>query len=124
MLHLGMVKMQIPNRLGHVRRAIEAALKSARQCMQSGDYVKGETVCKQALNDWRGASGPRSEESNIVTTLGKCYEAQRKYEQAYELYMEALPHLTGSSYDDVYTSLLYLNERMGTFQSKKDDKTW
>jgi|ERR1700733_704354 tetratricopeptide (TPR) repeat protein len=114
--------MQTPNRSGHARRAIEVALKSARQSMQGGDYAKAEAVCKQALNDWRSASGSKAEEGDIVTTLGKCYEAQRKYEQAYELYMDALPHLTGSAYDDVYSCLLYLNERMGAFQSKADEK--
>jgi thioredoxin-like negative regulator of GroEL len=116
--------MQTPNRSGHVRRAIEVALKSARQSMQRGDYANAESICKQALSDWRSASGPKAEESDIVTTLGKCYEAQRKYEQAYELYMDALPHLTGAAYDDVYSCLLYLNERMGTFQSKADEKPW
>jgi lipopolysaccharide biosynthesis regulator YciM len=115
--------MQTPSGSSNVRRTVEAALKSARQSMQSGDYVKAESACKQALNAWR-ASGAKSEESNIVTMLGKCYEAQRKYEQAYELYMEALPHLTGTAYDDVYTALLYLNERMGTFKSKADEKPW
>ena len=116
--------MHVPDRLSQLRRETDAALKSARQSMQGGDYVKAEAACQKALSDWRRASAPRSEESNIVATLGKCYEAQRKYEQAYELYMEVLPHLTGSAYDDVYTSLLYLNERMGTFQSKNDEKTW
>jgi hypothetical protein len=35
--------------------------------------------------------------------------------------LEALPHLKGQAYDDVYTSLFYLNERMGTFAKKKQD---
>lgn len=116
--------MHTPNRFAQTRRSVETSLKSAQQSMQRGDYVSAENSCRQALNEWRRSSGPRSEESNIVQALGKCYEAQRKYEQAHELYMEALPHLTGSAYDDVYTSLLYLNERMGTFQGKKDDNLW
>lgn len=116
--------MQTPNRFSQVRRAVDALLKTAHQNMQRGDYPAAETTCKQALNDWRRASLPRSEENNIITALGKCYEAQRKYEQAYELYMEALPQFTGSVYDEVYNHLLYLNERMGTFQGKKNETNW
>lgn len=86
-----------------------------------GDYAGAEKTIKGALDSWRAASAPRNEEAKIVLTLGKCYEAQRKYEDAYELYMESLNHLTGTAYDDVYSSFLYLNERMGTFTKKTND---
>ncbi len=113
--------MHTPNRLAQLRRTVDGLLKTAHQSMQRGDYLAAESSCKQALNEWRRASAPRSDESNIVTALGKCYEAQRKYELASELYMEVLPHFTGAAYDEVYNQLLYLNERMGTFHNKKDD---
>jgi hypothetical protein len=38
--------------------------------------------------------------------------------------MEALPNLKGEHYDDLYTSLLYLNERMGTFKQKDEQNPW
>ena len=92
----------------------------AQKCIANGDYRAAEEKCKYTLDNWRRCAGPRAEENKIVSLLGKCYEAQQKYELAYELYMEALPHLKGSAYDDIYTSLLYLNERMGAFTTKKD----
>lgn len=91
-----------------------------------GDYIGAEQICQTALKQWRSQGGPKAEEHKLVCALGKCYEAQQKYEPAYELYMEALPHLKGEAYDDVYTSLLYLNERMGTFTKKveREDRLW
>lgn len=83
-----------------------------------GDYVGAERVFKSILDTWRAASAPRNEEAKLVLALGKCYEAQRKYEDAYELYMQSLNNLTGTAYDDVYSTFLYLNERMGTFTKK------
>jgi tetratricopeptide (TPR) repeat protein len=102
----------------NLRRATDGLLNQARQLIGKGDYQLAETICEKALNSWRTGSVPRSEEGRIVLLLGKCYEAQRKYEKAYDLYMESLKHLTGSTYDDVYSSLLYLNERMGAFEKK------
>lgn len=102
----------------NVRRTTEGLLNQAQQLIGRGDYVNAETICANALNAWRAASAPRQEEGRIVLLLGKCYEAQHKYEKAYDLYMESLKHLTGSTYDDVYSSLLYLNERMGAFKKK------
>lgn len=104
-----------------LRSKTAASLKQAQQSIAKGDYAAAETICKTALDDWRRASGPKSEENPIVTLLGKCYEAQRKYEKAYELYMAVLPDLKGAAYDEIYTSLLYLNERMGTFTKKSDE---
>ena len=113
--------MHSSNNLSGLRRALDNALAQASQLIVRGDYAGAEQVCASALKQWRGASGPKTEESKIVGALGKCYEAQRKYELAYDLYMEVLPNLKGQAYDDVYTSLLYLNERMGTFTKKQND---
>jgi tetratricopeptide (TPR) repeat protein len=100
------------------RKTADDLLKQAQQLVARGDYTNAEALCTKALNGWRAASGSRQEEGRLIMLLGKCYEAQRKYEQAYELYIESLKNLTGATYDDVYTSLLYLNERMGTFTKK------
>lgn len=113
------------NRPSSLRKIIEITLNQAQQCVLKGDYTAAETLSKKALSEWRGASAsgpgsPGAEESRIISLLGKCYEAQHKYEDAYALYMEALPNLKGTAYDDVYTSLLYLTERMGTFKNKAD----
>jgi tetratricopeptide (TPR) repeat protein len=113
--------MHSSNNLSSLRRALDNALADANQLLVRGDYAGAEAVCVTALKQWRGASGPKMEESKIIGSLGKCYEAQRKYELAHDLYMEALPNLQGQAYDDVYTSLLYLNERMGTFTKKQND---
>jgi tetratricopeptide (TPR) repeat protein len=102
-----------------LRKTTDSLLNQAQQLIVKGDYARAEAVCAKALNDWRRSSGAKQEEGRIVTLLGKCYEAQHKYEQAYELYMESLKHLTGATYDDIYTNLLYLNERMGAFDKKK-----
>jgi len=110
-----------PSNLTTLRKKTGASLKQAQQSIAKGDYATAETICKTALDEWRKASGPKSEEDSIVSLLGKCYEAQRKYENAYELYMETLPHLKGAAYEEIYTSLLYLNERMGTFTKKLDN---
>ena len=113
--------MYSPSNLTTLRKKTGASLKQAQQSIAKGDYAVAETICKTALDEWRKASGPKAEEDSIVTLLGKCYEAQRKYEDAYELYMGALPHLKGVAYDEIYTSLLYLNEKMGTFTKKSDE---
>jgi tetratricopeptide (TPR) repeat protein len=89
--------------------------------MSRGDYASAEEKFKGALNAWRNGSGSRQEEARFVDVLGKCYVAQRKYEDAYALYSEALGYLTGTAYDEIYTSFLYLNERMGTFTKKDTD---
>jgi Tfp pilus assembly protein PilF len=78
-------------------------------------------LCKQALDEWRRAGAPRADEGPLVSLYGKCLEAQHKYEAAYEVYTQALDPLTGDSYNDLYTSFLYLNERMGTFTKKEKD---
>ena len=114
-------KQNNPNNL---RREIDLALSQANLLISRGEYLKAEQLCLSALNQWQNASAPKSEEHKIVCTLGKCFEAQHKYQQAYELYMESLPHLKGQAYDDVYTSLLYLNERVGTFTRKEEDRLW
>jgi tetratricopeptide (TPR) repeat protein len=108
-----------PNdRFTSLRKNLSVSLARAQQMIQRGDYAGAEVLYKEALNQWRSASAPKSEEDQFIISLGKCYEAQRKYEDAYALYMEALNHLTGASYDNVYQSFLYLNERMGTFTAK------
>jgi len=95
-------------------------LARAQSCLSRGDFAQAEILAQQALNDWRAAAAPREEEGDLVMTLGKSLLAQHKYPQVYDLYMQALNYLTGPSYDEVYASFLYLNERMGTF--KEPDK--
>lgn len=102
-------------RFTSLRKTTDDLFNQAKQLVGQGQYGSAEALCRKALESWRSAAGAKQEEGRFITLLGKCYEAQLKYEQAYDLYMESLKHLTGSSYDDVYTSLLYLNERMGTF---------
>ena len=116
--------MYSPNRLAGLRRSAEASLSQANQLITRGEYAKAEQLCQSALIEWRRSSGPKAEENRLVCVLGKCLEAQCKYEQAYELYMETLPNLKGEAYDDVYPSLLYLSERMGTFRKKEEDRLW
>ena len=116
--------MYSPNKLATLRRSTDTALKQANQLITRGDYGKAEQLCQNALNEWRRSSAPKDEENKLVCALGKCLEAQYKYEQAYELYMASLPNLKGEAYDDVYTSLLYLSERMGTFRAKEEDRLW
>jgi tetratricopeptide (TPR) repeat protein len=111
--------MNLRDRFSALRKSNDSLFAQGQQLVLRGDYPNAESKFKAALDGWRAAAGPREEESKLVTALGKCLEAQRKYEDAYELYMQALNNLTGSAYDEVYTSFLYLNERMGTF-SKKD----
>jgi len=89
--------------------------------MLSHDYTGAQAILEQALQSWRSNSAPREEEATLVTALGKCYEAQHKYEQAYELYMESLKHLKGDAYNDVYSSFVYLNERMGAFTKQSTE---
>lgn len=107
--------MHSQDRFSSLRRTTETDLDKGRKMILRSDYVGAERLFKTTLDNWRAASAPRNEEGKIVLALGKCFEAQRKYEDAYELYMESLNHLTGTAYDDVYSSFLYLNERMGTF---------
>ncbi len=87
--------------------------------MAQGDYAAAEKIFEQALSNWRRETGPKDEEGPLILLLGKAMVAQRKYEPAYDLYMQALNYLTGTAYDDVYSSFLYLNERMGTFTKKE-----
>ena len=101
------------------RKSSDDLFKQAQQLVGQGQYEDAEALCRKALESLRAGSGSKQEVSRLITLLGKCYEAQLKYEQAYDLYMESLKHLSGAAYDDVYSSLLYLNERMGTF-SKRD----
>ncbi len=102
-----------------LKRKTEQSIVQAQKLIAGGDYAAAEQILKTALDVWRSSSGPKQDEGPLILGLGKCLEAQRKYEDAYELYMESLNNLTGKTYDDVYTSFLYLNERMGTF-TKKD----
>jgi tetratricopeptide (TPR) repeat protein len=114
----GVFAMPPNDRFTALRKNISLPLSRAQQMILRGDYAGAEAVYKDALKQWRSAAAPKAEEDQFIISLGKCYEAQRKYEDAYALYMEALNHLTGTSYDNVYTSFLYLNERMGTFVTK------
>ena len=109
------------DRFGALRRSTDALLQKGQQLVSRGDYAGAAEKFKGALNAWRNGSGPRQEEARIIDFLGKCYVAQRRYEDAYALYSEALGFLTGSAYDEIYTSFLYLNERMGTFTKKPID---
>jgi tetratricopeptide (TPR) repeat protein len=110
--------MQSSNKFASIKRATEALLAQVQQCIVRGDYQNAEKLAGQALQNWRAAAAPKDEEGNLVTTLGKCLEAQRKYEEAYDLYMQSLNSLTGPAYDEVYSNFLYLNERLGTFGDK------
>jgi tetratricopeptide (TPR) repeat protein len=114
--------MYSPNKNQSLRRTTEKMVAQINQRIAAGDYVSAEQICREALNQWRLAAGP--EEHLLIGPLGKCLEAQQKYEQAYELYMEALPNLKGEAYNDTYTSLLYLTERMGTFNKKEEQNPW
>lgn len=107
--------MHAGNKFASIKRATDGLLAHVHQCIVRGDYSAAEKLAQEALNNWRTAGAPREEEGTLISTLGKCLEAQRKYEQAYELYMQALNYLTGETYREVYTNFLYLNERMGTF---------
>ncbi|MBS1997236.1 MAG: hypothetical protein JSS86_13040 [Cyanobacteria bacterium SZAS LIN-2] len=111
--------MHSGHRFVPARKAIEALLLRAQGLLARGDYAAAEALAAQALNDWRAAAAPREEEGELVSTLGKCLMAQRKYSQAYDLYMPALSYLTGAGYDEVYANFVYLNERMGTFHDSK-----
>jgi tetratricopeptide (TPR) repeat protein len=110
--------MQRNDRFSSLRHTNEALLAQGKKLILKSDYAGAESVFKQALDNWRANSAPKNEEGRLIIALGKSYEAQRKYELAYELYMESLNHLTGQTYDEVYSSFLYLNERMGTFTKK------
>jgi len=110
-----------------IRRATQDKLARGLLMLQRGDYTAGETMARETLTAWRCASAPRQEEAPLVVLLGKCLTAQKRYEEAAELYIQALAYLTGEAYDEVYTNFLYLNERMGTFAEKslpqsKNDK--
>src|SRR5271154_4736234 len=99
------------NRFTSLRKSTEELCQQGRQLVLRHDYLGAEAIFKRALQSWRSNSAPKEGEAAIVISLGKCYEAQRKYEQAYELYMESLKDLKGDAYNDVYTSFMYLNER-------------
>jgi|GEM_PF-668489 len=108
--------MHSGNRFVPARKGVEALLTKAKACLVRAEYSQAEILAEQALNDWRAAAAPREEEGDLIATLGKALVAQRKYPRAYDLYMEALNYLNGASYDEIYASFLYLNERMGTFK--------
>lgn len=110
--------MHSQDRFSSLRRSTETELDRGQKLILRGDYIGAEKIFKTALENWRAASAPRNEEAKTVLALGKCLEAQRRYEDAYELYMQSLNNLTGTAYDDVYSSFLYLNERMGTFTKR------
>jgi tetratricopeptide (TPR) repeat protein len=110
--------MHAGNRFTPIKRATDERLARVQQFIVKGDYQNAEKLSREALTNWRAAGAPKQDEGALITTLGKCLEAQRKYEEAYELYMDALNYLTGAAYDEVYTNFLYLNERLGTFKDK------
>lgn len=105
---------------------MDLLLKRGGDFLSRGDHSAAEKQFADALDKWRRASGPKDEEGKLVCRLGKALEAQRKLEQAYELYMNSLNGLTGQAYEEVMESLLYLNEKMGTFSTKpkNDDDIW
>ena len=113
--------MKSDPRFATTKRSVDGLLNRARQEISRSQHAVAEGFCKQALDEWRRAAAPRADEGPIVSLYGKCLEAQHKYEEAYELYMQTLDHLSGASYDEIYTSFLYLNERMGTFTKKQND---
>jgi len=106
-------------RFAALKRTVAATSASGNQAIARGDYQTAEHFFDKALQQWRQGGGIKEEEGELILQLGKCYVAQRKYEPAYDLYMQALNYLTGTSYDEVYASFLYLNERMGTFTKKE-----
>lgn len=106
-------------RIAALRRSIATTTAQGNQHMAQGKHDLAERLFEQALSQWRKEGGPKDEEGPLILSLGKSMVAQRKYEPAYELYMQALNYLTGAAYDDVYSSFLYLNERMGTFTKKE-----
>jgi tetratricopeptide (TPR) repeat protein len=110
--------MHSGNKFAPIKRSTDALLVRVQQFIGRSEYANAEKLAREALDNWRVAGAPREDEGILITTLGKCLEAQRKYEEAYELYMQALNYLTGPAYDEVYTNFLYLNERMGTFGDK------
>ncbi len=112
------------DRHSSIRKSTSDMLAKAQAFMQRGDYAQAELMCKNALNTWRNSGAPRSEEAHIISFLGKCYEGQRRFEKAYDLYFEALPHLTGTNYDDIYTAMLYVTERMGAFKPKEKEEPY
>ena len=114
--------MYAGNRFAPLKRSTETLLLRVQQTIGRGDYAAAEKLAREALEAWRKAGAPREEEGKLIATLGKCLEAQRKYEEAYELYMQALNYLVGDAYNEIYTSFLYLNERMGTFTNGSEFK--
>jgi len=102
-----------------LKRTTASLTAQGNQQMAGGNYVYAEQFFERALKEWRGGGGAKADEGELITQLGKAYEAQRKYEPAYELYMQALNYLTGAAYDEVYSNFLYLNEKMGSFSKKE-----
>src|SRR5690242_5429080 len=110
--------MHSGNKFASIKKANDSLLARAEQCLARGEFEKAEQQAREALQNWRSAGAPRQEEAVLIATLGKSLEGSRKYEAAYDLYMEALGFLTGEAYDQVYRRFLYLNERLGTFGGK------
>jgi tetratricopeptide (TPR) repeat protein len=109
-----------PQKLALLKRNRDTSLDQARQQIARGRHEDAERLLKAALEEWRRQGAPKDEEGSLISQLGKALEGQRKYEEAYELYMQALNYLTGPSYDELYSQFLYLNQRMGTFDQKQD----
>lgn len=109
-----------PQKLAALKRNRDLRLAQAGGHIACGRHNQAENLLRTALDEWRREGAPQSEEGPIVGQLGKALEGQRKYEEAYELYMQALNYLTGAAYDELYSQFLYLNQRMGTFDKKQD----
>lgn len=107
-------------KLMKMKQARDLKLSQAQQLIGRGRYPEAETAMQQILKEWRQEGGPKEEEHSIILPLGKSMEAQRKFVEAYELYMNALNSLTGQAYDEVYSQFLYLNQKMGAFDKKPD----
>ena len=110
--------MLTPQNLARLKRARDQNMGEVQRLMGQGRYLEAEEYLKPLLDDWRKEGGPREDEYQMISQLGKCLEGQRKYVEAYELYMKAINYLTGAAYDDIYSQFLYLNEKMGAFDRK------
>lgn len=109
-----------PQKMATLVRNRDGKIENARRFLASGRYPEAERILRETLSDWRREGGPKTDEGGLIGELCKALEAQRKYEEAYELYMETLNNLSGTAYDELYSQFLYLNQRMGSFDRRQD----